>query len=261
MKFSVVKSSAVVAAIFLALPAHSALIGQLTFSDPTGTVSPTETIEVWVTLTLDAASDPLNFDNSYTPDNQPYASPLALPLEGSELFGPPEPTYPFTYYDYYSGSHGRTCNDTFTAMCGAGEYDINSTAGNLPAEPTNWLSLTEDPFVLNPGESIDMLLYEITPADGSAAGTYELFSIFIALDVVGAYEEEICTAGFDEFDECLEELEYNYIELEANLFNFSTDCPDANCTFTRTVVPVPAAAWLFGSALVSMGVIRRKQDK
>ena len=238
---------------------NAAVIGQLTFRDPTGTVAPDETIEVWATLTLDPGSDPLNFDDSFAPDDQPFAIPLELPLEGNELFGPPDPTYPFSYYDSFSGSHGRSCSDTFSGAgaCSGGEYTITSTASF--GEPTNWLSLISSAFVLAPGDSIDMLLYELTPSDGSAAaGTYEMFSIFVSLNVEGGFEEEICLGDVDEFGECLDDTDFNVVDLEAILFEFSTDCPDANCTFTRTVVPVPAAAWLFGSALLGLMGIKRK---
>ena len=90
---------------------------------------------------------------------------------------------------------------------------------------------------------MDFKLFELTPTGGNATpGTYSLFTAGIGLDVDGKDE-----FGGDMFGE---------------VYEFRTNCPDPNCTFTRTVsnVPVPAAVWLFSSGLIGLvGVARRKK--
>ncbi|NNF16798.1 MAG: VPLPA-CTERM sorting domain-containing protein [Gammaproteobacteria bacterium] len=49
-------------------------------------------------------------------------------------------------------------------------------------------------------------------------------------------------------------------KLTEDIYRSLTDCPDANCTFSRTVapVPVPAAVWFLGCTLLGLaGVARR----
>ncbi|MBK7522275.1 MAG: VPLPA-CTERM sorting domain-containing protein [Gammaproteobacteria bacterium] len=56
-------------------------------------------------------------------------------------------------------------------------------------------------------------------------------------------------------------LDGNDNPIQADFYEFSTNCSRVNdsCAFTRTVsaVPLPAAAWLFGSALAGLGFVRK----
>ncbi len=240
----------------LAGTSQAALIGQLTFVDPTGTVGPNDSIDVWVRLTLDPTSDPLIFDTSASADDM-SANPLPLPAEGFNFDDPFGFPYLFDEYNNLFQFFGRSCNDTFAGpgQCSGGEYII--TGSN---DPTSWLNLDTEPFTLLAGQSVDMLLYEITPnGDPAVPGTYELFDIEIGVDVTGSAD---CTMQ-GEPDICDEFGENGLIELEANYFTFATDCPDANCTFSRTVsvVPVPAAVWLMGSALMGLVPLARRNRR
>jgi hypothetical protein len=211
--------------------AYSAVIGSLVFVTPTGTVGATDTIDINVRLTLDASSDPLTY-NPY--DSYPNGvNDNDIPLEGHDDFGNP---VVFAEYSYIGQFTGRSCNDTFTVGCsGAGsQYSYSVPTTN------SWFDFDG---TINAGESMDFTLYTLTPvAGGAAPGTYDLFTGYLGLEIIGE----------DEFGS----------ELRADIYSFSTNCSDANCTFSRTVsaVPLPAAAWLFGSAMIGLfGIARRKK--
>jgi hypothetical protein len=220
---------ALAAGMLLGGVAQAAVIGTLSFTTPTGTVTPTESIDVWVTLTLDESSDPL----SYLPnDGFPSGvNPDDIPLEAYSF--DVDDFVPFDSYNYVSAFTSRSCSDTFTVGCS----DVGSEYGWSSANSDNWFDFEG---TINPGESVDFKLYTLTPADGSATpGFYEAFNVGLGLSVYG------------------EDADGN--ELEADIYQFYTDCGDASCDFSRTVVPIPAAAWLFGSAMVGLvGLARRR---
>lgn len=225
------------AAVLLATSsvANAAIIGTLTFRDPTGTVNSNEIIDVWVTLTLDAASDPLAYD----PNINAYGGidPATFP-ETAYLQVPPFNEVPFDSYDSVSYFTNRSCNDTF-----AGPGCSNPTPAYdwiTPPPPDRWFDWTG---TLNPGESTDFLLYQLSPNGGNApAGTYQAFDVGLGLLVYGfndAYQANI----------------------DAELLEFNTGCSSGSCSFTRTVVaavPVPGALWLLGSAVTALGLVRRR---
>lgn len=212
--------------------ANAAIIGTVTFRDPTGTVNSNETIDVWVTLTLDAASDPLVYDTSI--DSFGGIDPGTFPTEG---FAYPFGMVPFDSYNYVGQFTRRTCNDTFAAPgCGnagsAYQWQSNNSGDNW----FDWQG------TLNPGDSIDFLLYQLTPNGGNApAGTYQAFDIGLGLLVYGSNN--------------------TYGSIDADLLRMTTGCSPSTCSFTRTVVaavPVPGALWLLGSAAAVLGLVRRR---
>ncbi|MES9969580.1 MAG: VPLPA-CTERM sorting domain-containing protein [Candidatus Thiodiazotropha sp.] len=229
--------AALAAAILHSTSAYSAVLGSLVFTNPTGTVGANDVIDVWVTLTLDTASDPLTFNSSAAYPNG--VNPADIPTDGL-IWDPNIPGYttvPFDNYDYIGLSTSRSCNDTFTVVCSdpGSQYSYNAPS----THPSSWFNFSG---TLNPGASMDFLLYELTPiAGGAASGTYELFTAGVAMNVYGT------------------DIDGN--SMDAEIYDFRTTCVAANCTFSRDVspVPIPGAAWLFGSALIGLaGVIRKR---
>jgi len=47
----------------------------------------------------------------------------------------------------------------------------------------------------------------------------------------------------------------------AGVGNWSQNLADYKLNITTSAVPVPAAVWLFGSALAGMGIIGRRKDR
>ncbi|WP_206046768.1 VPLPA-CTERM sorting domain-containing protein [Mangrovimicrobium sediminis] len=208
--------------------AQAALVGSLEFLEPDGTAAANEAIEVWVRLTLDPASDDLTWDLN---QNFPYGvDPTLIPDTGfgGEAFE--------SYYGAYSFV-AFSCNDTFLSTpgsCSGGPYTTS-----YPSGPGLWFD--QDSGSLAAGASMDILLTVLVPDGGVAPdGTYTLFNIGFGMGVDG------------------EDANGNY--LDADIFSFSTDCGDESCAFTRTIsaVPLPAAAWLFSSALFGLVVARRR---
>lgn len=226
------------AAVLLATSsvANAAIIGTLTFRDPTGTVNSNEIIDVWVTLTLDAASDPLTYD----PNINAYGGIDPATFPETALLGdmPPFEEVPFDSYDYVSQWTSRSCNDTFAAPgCGG---PTSAYGWITPPAPDSWFNWTG---TLNAGESVDILLYQLSPNGGNApAGTYQAFNVGLGLTVY----------GFNDAHQA---------DINAELVGFNTGCYSGSCSFTRTVVaavPVPGALWLLGSAVTALGLVRRR---
>ncbi|MGI9291504.1 MAG: VPLPA-CTERM sorting domain-containing protein [Gammaproteobacteria bacterium] len=114
--------------------------------------------------------------------------------------------------------------------------------------------------------------------------THEYGSAFDLQSLDTTYSSQagyVSIRGYDEFDN---QVAYEYLtSLSSNWVNLSFDdswnavhsvvieggyfCAFSNCVgipngvdnFTASVVPIPAAAWLFGSALAGLGFIKRKQ--
>lgn len=260
---------------------QAAYVGSLQFITPTGMVGPTDSIDVWVRFTLDPSSDPLVLDGD------PYGTPP---------FGVPETNYP-TYF--YSGTVASSnivpdswtsfsniylntsflCAGTFTSSCTNGPaYDFSfNTSG---PDSLNFLNS----YALNPGDSVDYLFGTFTPSAGAVApGTYYFYGTSLILNFQG-------TASFrqyqvDEFGNYIQATDENgdplYDEFGDPIYLFDlvsaddtvgsidiavTPCwgntdPSCSGAFVRTVsaVPVPAAAWLFGSGLIGLvGLARRR---
>jgi len=216
--------------------ANAAIIGTLSFRDPTGTVQSNEAIDVWVTLTLDAASDPLMHDT--TIDSFGGINPATFPATGY-LQVPPYGTVAFDSYNYVLSWISRSCNDSFAAP-GCGD-PTSAYQWDVPPPPNGWFDWSG---TLNPGQSIDILLYRLNPIGGNApAGIYQAFNVGLGLSVYGSNDA------------------YEGIVVEADLVRFATGCAPGGCSFTRTVVaavPVPGALWLLGSGVAALGLIRRR---
>src|SRR5688572_5637550 len=90
------------------------------FVDPTGTVSPTDAVPVWIRLTLDPAADPLNFDGT-APGSVPgflFGVPESIIPATGNLVGPPGTTVPFATYTRANTNLVRVCSGTFSGTPG-----------------------------------------------------------------------------------------------------------------------------------------------
>ena len=212
-----------------------------TFRDPVGTVGPTDTIEMWVTLTS-VGTHAVRFDIR-EPD--PFGLPegFILPAEGFEISpqnGPPE-LLPFDYYESINRYFFRfNSSDAFSAGGRQSPYQYG-----LPNDGRGWLDMPPL-FELAAGDSMDVHLYSLTPRGGMAApGTYQAFNVGVALAVY----------GYDVTGD---------IRLEADVFS-ATTCDGQvgpGCSFTRTVTAVPeptsVAMLLAGLGVVGVAVARRR---
>ncbi len=238
------------AGILLFTQANAALITYASWVEQTGTIGPNDTVEVWIRLTLDAASDPLFVDHNGAAPNWGLDMSL-VPSTGDTYTFDPEYTItgtdvPFYSYEYvWGGNTHAPCGESdFIAACGnGGQYSYTSVDRTLGFR---WQFGSDNygatSFQMNPGESKDFLLAKVVPQGGGAApGTY--------------YWRD---AGF--------QIIWNGFDADGNTMlsriDLATACPtrDISCSFSRTVVPVPAAVWLFGSGLGILGWIRRKQS-
>ncbi len=224
---------AVGGALWLAATAANAdVFASLSFTNPTGTVSAVDPIDVWVTLTLDQDSEALTFDGSSLASLPASLIPLEAEVWNSETFS--YDYIPFASYDSVGKFTSYTCSGNFTNGCSDGEYTYDSVS-NL----SGWFDSPE--LNLAPGESQSFLIYRFTPTDGSAApGEYVFHNVAIGFIVSG--QDELGNA-----------IEQDIV--------FGGTCPNQNasCSFTRTVeaVPIPGAAWLMGSAVMGLAAVGR----
>lgn len=145
MKFSRLLFSALLLTISLS-QAQAAYLGSLTYTQPTGTVSSTDTIDVGVKFSLDANSDPI--------------------LSNSGVI--------FSVVFFCSG-------DGFSGGCNTGgPYSFNFDNG------PNGFNKLNDTLALgdiNPGDSFEFNFLTFTPPVGGVpAGTYNLFSVLGVFD-------------------------------------------------------------------------------
>ncbi len=223
--------SAAVALTFASSMVSAAVVSTLSFTTPTGTVGPTDTIDVWVTLTLDPSSDPLTYDGSYADWNLPVSlMPAAgwLASSGAEM-----KWAPFASYDLVLPTYGFRCiGNLVSASCGDGEYSRSVATGI-----GTWFG---PQLNMQPGESRDFNVLQFTPTNGSATpGEYFLSGLMIGFYALGKDSEGNELRGFTPLG-------------DACRFD------DSSCMFTRTVseVPLPAGIWLFGSALIGLAGAR-----
>lgn len=218
--------------------ANAALIANLSFTEPRGVVSPTDSIEMWVTLSLDPSSDPLEYDVSQGLFRGIPAS--YIPTEGSvyDFDTGSIDFYPFESYTGIYLSATYSCSGTFTEGCLAGEYRYNFN--NTLNESLN----IRDTLFMSPGESRDFLYATFTPNSAEVAlGEYTYYRAAFGILVEGVNSNgDTMSAGVTIAETC------------------STG--DFSCEgFSRTVsaVPIPAAVWLFSAGLISLfGLSRNK---
>lgn len=142
--------------------------GTLTFIEPNATVLGHETIEVWVRLTLDAASAPLQIDGGTPQWNLTPADLNPSPDQYLSI----DSVQTNTYY---------VCSGNFTQVCDPAAYafEFNLTGPHS----FNWLTQLD----LQPGASLDYLFGRFVPQGGAAPeGTYTFYDSGATLMVYGS---------------------------------------------------------------------------
>jgi hypothetical protein len=277
MSLAVLASSAAM----LAMPVQAAQFsGSLQFLEPTGVVGPTDSIPVWIRFTLDPDSpDPLLI----TTDGGD-APPFGIPLEyyPTEFFldegSGDVPASTFSLQSVFLNT-AFLCSGTFTSSCTQGppyRFDFNTS----PPDSINFLPTSGTTLSLQPGESRDYLFGSFVPSDGPVApGSYFFYGSYLSLNFQG-FSEELRTVldddgnpvqllddngdpVFDNQGNPVFETQFEFISARASYDIAGTPCgfgagPDCVGAFSRTVVPVPGAVWLLGSAVGLLGWRRRR---
>lgn len=155
-RFLAAAGAAALLSLGAASQASAAVIATLTFDEPSAVVANNVSIPVWVTLTLDAASDPLTSD----------ASANVTSPDPSTLF----PGHPDITQINFNNSF--ECSGTFVTGC------------NLPTDDYNFhFNFNAPSFVapsnldLEPGTSTHFLFGTFDPQNGAThAGTYTFYN-------------------------------------------------------------------------------------
>ncbi len=238
----------IVLACIFSCAANAALLSTVTFAEQSISVAPDEIVEVWVTLTLDEASDPLFIDHLAGGPSFGLIADV-VPSTGQIVFPSSDPNAPYVPFSDWGRVRGAEAwspcgSNPFIAACGSGSYEYADFGYKLEetflwhTEYNPYGGFENETFLLSPGESIDFLALAFQPIDGEAQpGTYELYNVRLELLFWGE-------------------------DTEGNQYNGRTSLGDTcsprlpECYFSATVVPIPASGWLFGPALLVLGRFR-----
>jgi len=217
--------------------------GTLTFLEQSATVGPTDSIPVWMRLTLDPSSQPLVVDSSLPGFG---IDPLDVPSDWYSI----DRALTNTYF---------TCGSTFvgTSNCVTGS-PYNFEFNTLGPDTINFV----DPIQMQPGESRDFLFGTFSPSQGAVPeGTYLYSTTGVTLQLFGKKQtfDELGAPVVDEFgDPVLVDVEIS--------FDIAASCTngDPSCVFSRTVVgvvpePETYAMMLAGLGMLGVAAARRRR--
>lgn len=204
-------------------------------------MGPTDSIPVWMRLTLDPSSQPLVVDSSLPGLG---IDPLDVPSDWMSL-------------DWANVNTYFTCNTSFTGSCVTGSpynFEFNTSGPNT----INFV----DPTQMQPGESHDFLFGTFVPSQGAVPeGTYLYYTTGVTLNLFGKKQtfDELGAPVVDAFgDPVLVDVEIS--------FDIAASCTngDPSCAFSRTVVgvvpePETYAMMLAGLGMLGIAAARRRR--
>jgi hypothetical protein len=143
--------------------------GTLTFIQPTGTALATDNIDVWVRLTLNPDSEPLNI-----------AGGVPLWAYSVADFNTSSSADHYLSVTSVNTNVYFSCNSTFTNVCGEGAYGFEFNTTGMDG----FYNLRD--IFLAPGASYDYLFGTFKPVGGAApAGTYTFYNSGAIVQVTG----------------------------------------------------------------------------
>lgn len=266
--FPAIRSLLFAATLLVAWPANAAYLAALAFAEPSGDVAPDESIPVWLRLTMDPTSDPLELTLDATAD-PPFGVPLASypAFVATPLGGRQGLAYQLVSLDSVFGitlNVTVSCRGTLAANCAPGApygFDFNrSGPDSVIFRPDE----TWPRVAVAPGESLDFLVGTFNPRGPVAPGTYTFFGAQLNLefDARGSWLRQARDASGVPLVDASGQPVFEPSPVSVGAFGrlplAETPCfsrlPATSCdaTFTRTVVPLPAGVWLVCPAALAL---------
>jgi hypothetical protein len=209
-------------------------------------VSPTDSIPVNLTLTLDPSSEALTTDAGGQVTSGLDTSDIT-----ANLFSGLDPNVnPSTDSLQTDINVAFGCSGNFTAFCTGGppyDFFFNSKSSTTmsPFDPNSTLGGSQNTLV-NPGDSVTYLFGAFHPTGGIApAGTYQFFNASLLIQV---------------FD-----LNFNQVSGDPTSGPLHiadvpiADTQSSNSTFSRIVIPEPATWGLAAGVLLACAALARRQ--